>query len=394
MKNHFPESAAMKTNEFVAFMIFWIIGLPLILLRPERYQIPALFASIIVTAGVFVIFIWALVKQGNIGPLWNDPDISSEVEISGSEVNWTMMWMVTRGIGSWSSGILYQSDFSRYAKRPNDQLWGQVFVVPICFTCANVLGIITTSCARGFYPDEPLLWKLYDLLYAVQTHEGSGARAAVFFGASAFFLSSLSSTIVASAVVGGIDLAALLPQYIDIRRGACVIAIIGVLIQPWRILNTPNSFITALSGYAVFLGPLTGIMLVEYHLVRQRRIKLSHLFIPNSASDYWFWHGLNWRAPVAWVLGVFPNIPGFATSVSPGSVRVNSTWMHVFYMSWFLGVFISGAVWFVLNIALPPPGLREVDDEDYFEAFSSKENSKNSLAHVENSIDKSIENRS
>lgn len=182
---------------------------------------------------MFVIFIWAVVKQGNVGPLWHNPVQTSNVELSGSEVRWIMLWMTTRGIGSWASGILYQSglnlpatnlifswyrvipDFTRYAKRPNDQFYGQIFVFPIISSCANIFGIIATSCARGFYPDEPLLWysgrpvdgpiiwlfaprKLYDFLYAIQRHEGNKARVAVFFGGFAFFLSSLSTAVATS----------------------------------------------------------------------------------------------------------------------------------------------------------------------------------------------------
>jgi len=166
---------------------------------------------------------------------------------------------------------------------------------------------------------------LYDLLQAIQRHEGPAARAAVFFAAFAFFVSQLCVGIVACGVVGGMDLAALAPKYINIRRGSFIMAVIGICINPWRILNTANSFISAISGYAVFLGPLTGIMVADYHILRRRRVKLSHYFIPNQLSDYWFWHGINWRAPIAWVLGVWWSMPGFAHSITPGSVHVTDS---------------------------------------------------------------------
>lgn len=364
MKNHLPASALTTSNELLSFMIFWLIGLPLIFLKPERYNRPILFASCVVTVTMFAIFVWAVAKQGNIGPLWNNPRQASKNALSRSQFNWVMLWMTTRGIGSWASIILYQSDFTRYAKQQNNHFLGQVVAFPLISSCANIFGIITTSCARGFYPDEPMLWKLYDLLYAIQTHEGGGARAAVFFGAFAFFLSSLSVTMVATAVVGGIDFSSLLPRYVNIRRGAFLVACAGVLIQPWRMLNSASSFITVLSGYATFLSPLTGIMLAEYHLVRRRHIKLSHLFIANTSSDYWFWKGLNWRAIVAFILSVSPSLPGFVASVSPARVSVSDAWMHVYYMSWFAGLLISGAVWVLLNLLWPPPGLGEIDDTD------------------------------
>lgn len=146
-------------------------------------------------------------------PLLTTPETVYGIgELKGAALGWAMTRMITSGIGGWAGGILYQSDFSRYAAKPGDQLYGQIFVIPVCLLGTNVLGIVTTSCARGFYPDEPLLWKLYDLLQAIQEHGGPGARAAVFFAAFAFFVSQLSVNVTACGVVGGIDLAVLLPR--------------------------------------------------------------------------------------------------------------------------------------------------------------------------------------
>jgi nucleobase:cation symporter-1, NCS1 family len=214
---------------------------------------------------------------------------------------------------------------------------------------------------------------LYDLLEAIQTHGGNGARAAVFFAAFAFMLSQMCVNIVACGMVGGMDLAALLPRYLNIRRGTFVIAVIGICINPWKILNTANSFISAISGYAVFLGPLTGIMMAEYHLVRQRRIKLSHLYMPSSRSDYWFTHGLNTRAAVVWLISVWPSLPGFCASVTPAFVQVNQGWTHVYYMSWLLELVTSATLWVLWNTLSPPPGLGEIDEKDVFGAFGPVE---------------------
>ncbi|KAI0804605.1 permease for cytosine/purines, uracil, thiamine, allantoin-domain-containing protein [Irpex lacteus] len=376
MKNHFPPDIGMQTNDFVGFIIFVVICLPVFLLKPEQYRVPAFVSSIIVIIAAFSIFIWALAKQGNGGPLFSNPEAVYGVgELKGSRLGWVMMRCITSGIGAWSGGVLgsllmpMTLDFARYARKQGDQMFGQIFIIPVCLLGSNILGIVTTSCARGFYPDEPLLWKLYDLLAAIQRHGSHKARAAVFFASFAFFLSQMSVTIVACGVVGGMDLAALFPRWFTIRRGSFVIAAIGICINPWRILNTANSFISAMSAYGVFLGPLTGIMVADYHFLRGRRLKLSHLYLPNPSSDYWFWHGINWRAPIAWVLGVWPNMPGFAASVTPKAVQVSTQWIHVYYLSWPLGFSISAVIWMVLNTILPPPGVGEVDNDDASDEF-------------------------
>ncbi|KAG6831439.1 hypothetical protein H0H92_010652 [Tricholoma furcatifolium] len=189
-------------------------------------------SSIVVTVTAFAIFIWAIVKQGNGGPLFSDPEeiYGTGKLTSGPVLGWVMMRCITGGIGGWAGGVRC-SDFSRYAVNPGDQIWGQAFIIPLCLLGTNVLGIVTTSAARGFYPNEPLLWKLYDLLEAIQMNERPAARAAVFFATTAFLVSQLcvnvsrqvylcenhfnnelSIQIVACGVVGGMDLAALFPK--------------------------------------------------------------------------------------------------------------------------------------------------------------------------------------
>ncbi|EPS97474.1 hypothetical protein FOMPIDRAFT_1128669 [Fomitopsis schrenkii] len=370
MKNTFGPNTGMQTNEFITFIIFWVVSLPALLLRPERYRVPAIASSVLVAIAGIATFVWALVKQGNIGPLWKNPEqVYGIGHLSGSKLCWTMMRMISSGIGGYASSIMYQSDFSRYAAKDRDQVWGQMFIFPLCYFGANLLGIITTSCARGLYPDEPLLWRLYDLFEAIQTHGGPGARAAVFFAAAAFCLSQVALNVIACGTVGGMDLAALFPRFLNIRRGSFVVAAVGILINPWKILDSANSFISAISAFGVFLAPLTGIMVAEYFLVRHQCLKLSHLYIPNSSSQYWYWHGLNWRAPVS----MWPCLPGFAASVTPDKVVVSDTWMHVYYMSWLLEFFISGALWTVWNWLAPPPGVGEVDEEDVFGTFGPLE---------------------
>ncbi|KAG1739783.1 hypothetical protein EDD22DRAFT_959288 [Suillus occidentalis] len=249
------------------------------------YRIPAIISAVLVLVAALALFLWAFVKT-----------VDGIGNLQGSQLAWVMVRCINSGIGGWAGGILYQSgarsiigqrsltrrallDFSRYAVHPGDQMYGQIFSTPLCLLGSGILGIVVTSCARGFYPNEPLLWKLYDLLQAIQRNEAPVARAA----ASKYDLLDRNLRSMAQVVAGGMDLAALCPHYIEIRRGSLVIV-------------TANSFISAISGYAVFLGPHTGIIFVssrlsipepsclndEFHIkaydlsLRHRRIKLSH----------------------------------------------------------------------------------------------------------------------
>ncbi|KIK40576.1 hypothetical protein CY34DRAFT_259084 [Suillus luteus UH-Slu-Lm8-n1] len=176
MPNTFGPDVAMETNDFVAFIIFWLVCLPLLLLKPEFYRIPAIISAVLVLVAALAVFLWAFVKQGNGGPLFSNPETVYGIgNLQGSQLAWVMVRCINSGIGGWAGGILYQSgaqsfvgqrsltrwallDFSRYAVHPGDQVYGQIFSIPLCLLGSNILGIVTTSCARGLYPNEPLLW--------------------------------------------------------------------------------------------------------------------------------------------------------------------------------------------------------------------------------------------
>lgn len=206
----------------IGILIFAFISFPLFLVPPEHFRKPFLYGSIIMTVATFSIFIWALAKEGGGGPLLTHPSELSGVQAlsGGSKLGWAMAYGVSSTIGSTSAGILNQSDFTRFAAYPRAQIVSQLIIVPLSVVVIAFVGVIVTSCAAGFYPDDGLLWAPYDLLPVIQARGGPGARAACFFAGCAFVISQFGINIPGNAVSGGIDLAGLLPKYINIRRYA------------------------------------------------------------------------------------------------------------------------------------------------------------------------------
>ena len=187
---------------------------------PEHFRKPFLFGSIIMTVTTFAIFIWALAKQGGGGPLLTHPSQLSGVQpLTGSvQLGWAMAYGISSTIGSISAGILNQSDYTRFAAYPQAQVLSQLIIVPLSSVIIALFGVIVTSCAAGFYPDDGLLWAPYDLLEVVQLRGGPGARAGCFFAGCAFVISQFGINIAGNAISGGIDLSGLFPKYLNIRR--------------------------------------------------------------------------------------------------------------------------------------------------------------------------------
>lgn len=172
------------------------------------------------------------------------------------------------------------------------------------------------------------------------------------------------------------DMAGLASSYINIRRGAFIGLVLSIAMCPWELLSSAAVFISVLSAYSVFLGPIIGIQVCDYWLVRKTTIKLSDLFHPGPESIYHFCHGFNPRSFVAWFLGFATQLPGFATAVTPEKVQVGQTWTHLFNLAFPLGFAISFVVHYAINKIWPPPGLGLMDDTDEYGTFTANEAAK------------------
>jgi NCS1 family nucleobase:cation symporter-1 len=150
------------------------------------------------------------------------------------------------------------------------------------------------------------------------------------------------------------DLAALWPKYIDVARGGIIMCVVGYLINPWRFVNAPGTFITVLNSFGMFVAPLAGVNAVDFWLVRKRNWRIPDLYIGDSRSIYWFTAGWNWRAMATWCLTIWPSFPGFISGTSGAKVAIG--WTRTFQVSWIVGFMGGGLVYYVICLVFPPLG--------------------------------------
>ncbi|KAG9521466.1 NCS1 nucleoside transporter, partial [Aureobasidium melanogenum] len=184
-------NGAMKVYDFVAFIVYFLLCLPLIWFSPEKYKKPFLIASTTVATTVFVLLIWSVVRAGGGGALLaNVGAVSGHQPAKGSALGWAFVAAVTANIGSIATHMWSQSDYTRYARKRGDQILAQLVMVPLGTIVVACIGIVCTSCAATLYPQEKkLLWQPYAFLDAIREHEGTkGARAGVAFASIAFML--------------------------------------------------------------------------------------------------------------------------------------------------------------------------------------------------------------
>jgi NCS1 family nucleobase:cation symporter-1 len=310
-KNTMSKSSGTNTRDFVSFFLFWLGSLPFLWFPVHKIRhLFTVKAYVVPTAGI-VFLAWAIVRAHGIGPIVHKP-----ASLHGSDLVWGVIKGIMASIGNFATLIVNNPDFARFAKHPRDALWSQLFTIPCSFALTSIIGIITASSSTVIFNGRTI-WSPLDLLKLFLEEEGvSGAtRFGVFVIAAAFVLAQLGTNIAANSVSAGTDLTALMPRYLNIRRGSYICATVGILLCPWFLLKSSNNFTTYLSAYSVFLSSIAGVMISDYYFVRKGYLQTRDLYSAQKGGPYFYTWGVHWRGYAAYITGILINIVGFAGAV-------------------------------------------------------------------------------
>ncbi|KAJ6598305.1 permease for cytosine/purines, uracil, thiamine, allantoin-domain-containing protein [Mycena vulgaris] len=347
---HTLAGGVLLTKDLIGMIIYYIFFISIMRIPPERLQRPFVVSSVMFGGTLIGLLTWAVTTAKGAGPLFE-----RKAEPAHGSVGWAMMFGITAILGSWGGGTLGQSDWTRYAGQPYAPTISQLVAAPFCIILCATVGIVVTSCGEQIFG--ALIWEPFALLAQIQEfyHDSSRVRVGVFFAGLGCVCAQLGISIVLNSVSAGMDLAGLAPRYMNIRRGAYLLAALGLISNPWQYLSNATTFLTVISGFGIFFAPFTGVMLADYLVVRRGIIKLEDCYIGDSSSLYWYNGGFHWRALVAWTLGVFPTMPGFVMTIQ--DAKAYNGWIRIFNIAFFVGLAISFiAFWMICNIS-PPPGV-------------------------------------
>lgn len=250
--NTFPKDLGMTTAQFVGYIIFNVLCCGLIWFRPTQLRPYFHVASIMSITALFSLLGWAMGTSHEFGAVL----AATKSTKAGSALGWTICSAIMSVIGSISAAILNQNDYTRFAKRVNQVTWPQGISFGVSASVTGIIGVLVTTATQdrkclqnlpgqsprdfhclttisGYGKGTPL-WDPSALLAAVQDNGDSGARAGTFFLAFAFTISQLSINVPGNVLAGGLDVASVLPKYVNLRRGAYVLAFVSVLPQPWK----------------------------------------------------------------------------------------------------------------------------------------------------------------
>jgi NCS1 family nucleobase:cation symporter-1 len=152
----------------------------------------------------------------------------------------------------------------------------------------------------------------------------------------ALLIATLNTNVAANVVSPSNDFSNLNPRLISFRTGGFITGIAGLLMMPWKLLTDFNSYIFGwLVGYSGLLGPIAGIMITDYFLVRKTRLDVHGLYQRGGVYEYR--NGVNWTALIALAAGILVALSGLVVPIL----------RPLYDYAWFVGFAVAGGFYYI-----------------------------------------------
>ncbi|MBW8885646.1 MAG: cytosine permease, partial [Planctomycetia bacterium] len=214
---------------------------------------------------------------------------------------------LTANVGFWATLSLNIPDFSRYAYSQRDQMLGQALGLPTTMALFSFIGVAVTSATAVIYGHT-----IWDPVVVLSKFSNP-----IVLGVAMLSLciATLATNIAANVVSPANDFAHLAPRWISFRTGGFITGLIGIVMEPWKLVADPSGYIFRwLVAYSALLGAVGGVLIADYFVIRRTRLDLAGLY--KKDGPYWYSGGFNLIALTALVLGIAPCVPGFLANVS------------------------------------------------------------------------------
>jgi nucleobase:cation symporter-1, NCS1 family len=337
----------------ITFLLFWALNIFIVYRGMNAVRVFENWAAPLVLVMAAALLWWAVSTAGGMGPMLDAPS-----KFADFPAFWKVFVPSLTGmIGFWATLSLNIPDFTRFGKGQREQMLGQTLGLPTTMVLFSAMGVIITSAAQAILKDVPLdkLWDPVHILgFLTSAAPPPGMEAPLIASPTTRFfvaiislfgvaVATVSVNIAANVVSPANDFANLSPRHISFKTGGLITGIVGILMMPWKLLSSAGAYIfTWLIGYSALLGPIAGIMIVDYWILRKRELDVPDLYRPKGRYAGW-----NPVAMVALVVGILPNLPGFLYAAGALTVDKNNPtfWEGIYPYAWFTGFILSGVLY-------------------------------------------------
>jgi NCS1 family nucleobase:cation symporter-1 len=326
---------------WLSFGVFWLAQMWLIwrgidgLRRFENWAAP------LVTVAFLALMLWVVLKIGGFGPIFSQPS-----KLGWGAGFWTVFAPSLMGmIAFWATLSLNMPDFTRFGGSQRTQVLGQVYGLPTTMAFISMISIIVTSGTIVLYGQA--IWD------PIEVASRFTNPAVVIVGLVMAVLATMSCNVAANVVSPSYDFSNAVPRWLNFRTAGLLTGVIGILIQPWRLVSDPRTYIfTWLGFYGGVLASVAGVLIAGYWVLGRTRINLADLYRP--AGQYWYAAGWSWRAVVATLLGAVAAVGGAYSAPGSGPFPEGGLippLKPLYDYSWVAGLIVG----FVVYVALTLP---------------------------------------
>jgi NCS1 family nucleobase:cation symporter-1 len=310
------------TTEWLSFLLFWTLNVAIIYRGMDLVREVENWAAPFVLVMTAFLLWWAIDRANGLGPLLARP---------GKFETFAQFWPVfvpslTAMIGFWATLSLNMPDFTRFGRSQREQIIGQAVALPTTMSVFAAMGVVITSATAIIYGQD--IWDPVQLV---------GRFTSPFIIAVSMFtvvVATVAVNIAANVVSPANDFANAFPRAISFKTGGLITGVLGIAIQPWKLLADPSGYIyTWLLGYSGGLGSIAGVLIADYWIVRRRDLRLEDLYLPDGQYAGW-----NMRAIGATLFGC---------ALAWGGLLVPAL-RPLYDYAWFVGFLAAGA----LHVAL------------------------------------------
>ncbi|PLT35426.1 NCS1 family nucleobase:cation symporter-1 [Bacillus sp. V5-8f] len=286
----FSTWANLPGHTAIVFAFFWALNVGVAYKGPQAMKVLGAIAAPVVGISAIILLIWAFTQSGGWGPILEQP---SKFNSTG-EFFKVFFPALTGVIAFWATLALNIPDFCRYAKNQKSQMVAQSISLPLTMSIFAFIGIAVTSATIVIFGQA--IWDPVQLI-------ANFPPFVIFLGTIVIVLSSLTINVGANIVAPARAVENLNPKRITFAMGALITGIVTILMQPWYIMSNFGNYIFGwLGAYAALLGPIDGIAIADYWLVRKRQLALSELYEPGGRYNYS--SGYNKNGIYALIIGV------------------------------------------------------------------------------------------
>jgi NCS1 family nucleobase:cation symporter-1 len=320
-----PAAKGSNVGLWVCFFAFWALNIFVILRGIETIKfLEGVAAPFMLAIGLLLLW-WITSLAGGLGPVLRAP---SKFATTAEFIRFFVP-SLTGMVGFWATVALNIPDFTRYARSQRDQALGQAIGLPTAMTLYSFIGVAVTSASAVIFGEA--IWNPVELL------QRFNRPVVALIALVALLIATLNTNVAANVVSPSNDFSNLNPRRISFRTGGLITGVIGVLLMPWKLLGDFSAYIFGwLVGYSGLLGPIAGIMIADYFVLRRCRLNVDALYL--SKGEYSYSNGVNWRAIVALGVGIAIALCGLAFP----PLR----WLYDY--AWFVGFLVAGGLYLLL----------------------------------------------